>query len=160
MYIRCRSIVITSALTIVLLLASCSYNRSLRKANEGAWALADSLPVLDELEVITSVSENWAHTVYGETCYYGRVYRVYGTSLPQAEALRRYSLALEDAGWALEDKPGAPVYLRGAHETVSVSSGVGPIIASDETFAQKENLYPTILVLDATYALPNTETCY
>ncbi len=122
---------ISNILVIFSFLLSACQHPELIDAKDGVAQAVNELPQFDEVAHLKTIEEHWVmgyHEFFDwikevETpCYYGRVYQIFGTSLPFSDMLDLYTQPLQKLGWQLESEyPSGLSFKRGFHEWLEMA---------------------------------------
>jgi len=153
---------VLSLVAILLFTVSCT-QQSLQQSKTGLDAAIEQMPRPKDFELVATRSWTTSMTAGGQTCYYAEAYAVFGTSLPEKEALVTYVEELKALGWASEDTiqyAREQSLVRGTHEWAGVSyGGYGTWSVQDSAYAQALNTYPTVVLVRLRYILPARDGC-
>lgn len=144
---------------ILSLLLSC--NGKPEEARKGLEHTIAGLSVSNDFDLVASISENFSQSAAGKTCYYGRMYLIYGTLLSEDVATELYLDQLQDSGWLLErELTYTWILTRGENERIGVTlNTAGWLIESNENYQQARKDYPTLLIVTVDFMLPKVDEC-
>ena len=134
----------------------------LRKARAGVDESVAQLPVLDGFDVIEIVHLDHSMNEGGGTCYYATAYVIFGSYLPEMEALDVYSAALQSTGYFPRQIQYATsrVFYRGPNERVVIRVGEPGVDFEDAVdWARLKATYPTTMFVSIKYILPQRDGC-
>ncbi len=138
-----------------------SCNSKSNEARKGLEHTIAELATPSEFDLVLSVSEDFSQSASGKTCYYGRMYLVYGTLLSEDAAIALYLDQLTDSGWQVErEMTYTWILTRGENEHVEIMiNTAGWLIESNEKYKQARKDYPTLFVVTVDFMLPKVDDC-
>lgn len=135
------------------------------QARAGAYATLDQLPHVDGVELAAVRDTSFFSDEGGCRCSFGRLWILFGTSLPVQEAFDRYVQELQASGWRREGREyeKSRGFGRGAHLYLNVSYGGDPGGPWDwgkhPDYLAAKNSYSSILFVSIDYLLPDRREC-
>ena len=136
------------------------------QASAGAYGTLDNLPYVDGIELAAVQDTSFYSDIGGCCCSYGRLWLLYGTSLPPQEALGLFARQLSASGWIAEGKQYETdrSFVRGAYEFIDLGyGGTGGNVwewGKHPDYLAAENNYPHLIDAQIDYILPNRNVCW
>jgi hypothetical protein len=156
------AVVVCSSVSLALLGSHFQKERAARAGLERSTAQLphpSKFVTIKEFEV-----EMWPvfDTEIGEPCYFGRGYSVFGTSLPETEALDVYVAQLQEFGWLTDGKQyeNERALIRGKNELLVVHTDSPSVDIQDAVvYTKLRETFRTVVFVRVTYMLPRREGC-
>lgn len=147
---------------LLCLFLSCT-SPKLHQASAKADATVALLPELAGFDTVKTINHSFSYGAYGGTCYYGRVYVIVGTDLPEKQALAEYVESLQSSGWSLAGQQfdTERLLIRGTNERIVLRSDDEPDVdiadALDYDLLRAE--YRNLIFITLDHIVPAREGC-
>jgi hypothetical protein len=158
--------VITFLLICLSPFAFKSFVDKTNQAIAGAHATLDQLPHVDGVELAAVRDSSFFSEEGGRYCSFGRLWILFGTSLPAPEAFDRYVQELQSSGWRREgrDYEKSRGFGRDAHAYLNISYNDAPNEPWDwgkhPDYLTARNSYSSILFVSIDYVIPSRRECW
>jgi hypothetical protein len=149
-----RLLLLLKGVVLLCLLISCGQgNKPL--AEQGLQAAQRQVPDLNEFEAIAREQRTVQDADYAH-CYYSTLNIAFGTTLPEAEALDRYTDALLSLGWKYDEEPEkiSRLLKGGSGRYISVKNYSGTVFLGNTEYAEAKDDYPTVIFVRLEYFPP------
>jgi hypothetical protein len=158
---------IASGIVLVVLLFSTRVVEAVTssEASAGAHSTLGQLPHIDGVELVTVQDTSFLSDIGNCCCAFGRLWLIFGTSLPLRETLDQYAQKLESLGWNIQGDPAEydRVFVHGSHELINLYYGGdgGDVwdYGKHPDYLAAKSKYPNLLEARIDYLVPSRIEC-
>jgi hypothetical protein len=129
-----------------------------QEVRKGRDRSVNELPATSQFETVTIWSSDGSS--FGP-CFYAGARALLGTSLQEQAALDAYIDELQASGWVVDGSQSdlERVLKRGKQERIWVTTHIPWDIEKRESYVDAKNTYPTIVLIDLTFYVPERDGC-